>query len=175
MLSFRELHPECSRHNFESGDNEIDEWLRKKAIRDHSAGKHIVTCARKSGDEEILGFYALSSVVENAKALPGVRFFPFETNAYFPCLQLVYLAVHKPHQGKLYGTAIMAELVRRFADIGQYIGLPALIVTPLNKDAKRFYLRLGFEAYPKGPRLVLPLQTAVATVKAANEEIAGGG
>lgn len=68
----------------------------------------------------------------------------------------------------------MAEIVRRFAEIGQYTGLPALIVTPLNDDAERFYLRLGFTRYPKGKRLVLPIQTAIATVQEANEELQAG-
>jgi len=172
MLGYRELSANCATHKFISGDGEIDSWLRKKALRDHAAGKHVVTCVREDGQDDILGFYALSSVVENAKALPDVKFFPFETDAYFPCLQLVYLAVHRPHQRQFYGTAIMAEMVRKFAEIGQYTGLPAIIVTPLNEDAKRFYLRLGFEPYSNGSRLVLPLQTAIATVRAANEEIA---
>ncbi len=175
MLSFRELRADCATHKFVSGDSEIDGWLRKKALKDHSARKHIVTCAREDDKEDILGFYALSSVVESARALPDVDFFPFETDAFFPCLQLVYLAVHQDHQRKAYGSIILAEIVRNFANVGEYTGLPALIVTPLNEDAKRFYLRFGFTEYPRGPRLVLPIQAAIAAVEAANAELEAGG
>jgi len=131
----------------------------------------MVTCARLDGSEDLLGFYALSSVVESAKSLPDVNFFPFETDTYFPCVQLVYLAVHQPHQRQLHGTTIMGELIRQFAAIGEITGLPAMIVTPLNDDARRLYRRLGFEPYPKGKRLMLPLQTAIATVQEAEQEI----
>ena len=171
MLNYRELTAECATHQFVSGDSDIDKWFLKKSLKDHNKRKHVVTCVREGESREILGFYALSSVVEDAKALPEVDFFPFSTSFYFPCLQLVYLAVNQPKQRQSYGTIIMAEIVRRFAEIGQYTGLPALIVTPLNEDAERFYLRLGFTRYPKLKRLVLPIQTAIATVNEANEEL----
>lgn len=174
MLNYRVLTAECETHKFVSGDGEIDKWFRKKSLRDHTSRKHVVTCVREDEDQKILGFYALSSVVEDAKALPEVNFFPFATSAYFPCLQLVYLAVDRPKQRQQYGTIIMAEIVRRFAEIGRYTGLPALIVTPLNDEAERFYLRLGFTRYPKAKRLVLPIQTALATIEQAKEELEAG-
>lgn len=171
-LDYRHICANTATHKLVSGDSEIDSWFRKRALRDHTNRKHIVTCARLNGVEDVLGFYALSSVVESAKQLPDVSFYPFETDAYFPCLQLVYLAVHGPLQRQEHGTAIMGEIITRFADVGEITGLPAMIVTPLNPDARRFYVRLGFEPYPKGPRLVLPLQTAIATVEEARAEIA---
>lgn len=170
-IQFKPLCAATCRTQLVSGDSEIDKWFRNKALTDHENRKHIVTCARFDGDEKLAGFYALSAVSENAKNLPGVRFFPFETNLYFPCIQLVYLAVDKPLQGNQHGTAIMGYLIRRFADIGSAVGIPAMIVTPLNDDAARFYTRLGFEPYPKGRRMVLPLQTAIATVDEAEQEV----
>ena len=132
----------------------------------------MVTCARFDGQEDLLGFYALSSVSEDAKKLPDVKFFPFETKSYFPCIQLVYLAISQPLQRSGHGTEIVADLTRRFAIIGEIIGIPAMIVTPLNKDAARLYQRCGFEAYAGGTRMVLPLQTAIATVREAERELA---
>ena len=74
-------------------------------------------------------------------------------------------------QPEEYGTQVLGEVVRIFAEVGTAIGLPAMILTPINSDAARFYARLGFEAYERGSRMFLPLQTAVATIAAAANEI----
>ncbi|MEC7819198.1 MAG: GNAT family N-acetyltransferase [Pseudomonadota bacterium] len=173
-MEYRQLCPDTVWSAFVSGDGEIDSWLRKKSHRDHAARKHIVTCARLDGEKDVIGFYALSTVVESVKSLPGVGFFTFGSDSYFPCLQLVYLAVDQPHQRKNHGTIIMGQLIRDFAEIGKIIGLPAMIVLPLNADAKRFYERLGFEPYPNGRKMFLPLQSAIATVEEAEQEIMSG-
>jgi GNAT superfamily N-acetyltransferase len=171
-INFRTLNADTDCSGFVCGDAEIDKWFRNKALRDHDRQRHLVTCVRFDGSEEVIGFYALSTVVENAKKLPDVKFFPLETDAYFPCIQLVYLAISATHQNDLYGTEVIGDLIRRFAEIGAFIGIPAMIVTPLNEDAARFYKRLGFLAYPTGKRLVLPWQAAMAIVREAEEEVA---
>jgi GNAT superfamily N-acetyltransferase len=170
-INFRSLCVATARNKLVSGDAEIDKWFRNHSLNDHEKRKHVVTCARFEGEDDLLGFYALSTVAENAKHLPEVSFFPFATSLYFPCIQLVYLAVDQPFQNNKHGTAIMGHLIRCFADIGAVIGIPAMIVTPLNENAARFYKRLGFVPYPKGSRLFMPLQTAIATVLEAEQEI----
>lgn len=119
-----------------------------------------------------MGFYALSAVVEGARKIPGssVPFFRFGSEQYFPCIQLVYLAVQKELQRQSYGETIMAYALRDFAEIGQTIGMPAMIVTPLNEDAKRFYARLGFEPYDRGMRMFLPLKSVVSGLAEINAE-----
>lgn len=170
LLEYRDLCADTDTAKFICGDAEIDKWFRTKSHRDHFSGKHIVTCARFDGEEPVIGFYALSSVVEDAKKLPGVAFFPFSSDRFFPCVQLVYLAVHKPIQRRGYGAIIMGQVIRTFANVGAAIGIPALIVTPLNDDAKRFYTSLGFEPYERGTRMFLPLQTALAAVEGLASE-----
>lgn len=120
----------------------------------------------------MVGFFALSSVVEEAKKLPDVPFVPFfGSPLYFPCVQLVYMAMHTEFQKQGYGTEVLGEVVRVFAEVGNAIGIPALILTPINDDAKRFYARLGFEPYDKGTRMFLGLEAAAATFNEASEEI----
>lgn len=172
-LGFRPLCGDTARHEFACGDSEIDKWFRLKALDDHNSYKHLVTCVRHDDDgEKILGFYALSAVTESARQLSGVKGFMLGGGADFPCLQLVYLAVRKGSQNEGYGTAIIGDVIRCFAEIGKLIGIPAMIVTPLNADARRLYERLGFEGYGRNGRLYLPLQSAIAVVEAAEAEAA---
>lgn len=174
-LNFRPLCDGTARTTFICGDAEIDKWFRNKSLNDHTSYKHIVTCVREDGTEDVLGFYALSAVTENAKSLPSVSYFPFEPGLGFPCLQLVYLAVRNDRQNTGVGTTVMGDIIRSFARVGEIIGLPAMIVTPLNDDAARLYLRLGFEPYGKMKRLFMPLQVALEAVsQVESEEVPAG-
>lgn len=171
-ITYKPLDNETRRDNFLCGDGDIDKWFRKKALKDHSAHKHMVTCAHLDNANDPIGFYALSSVIEEANKLPGVHFFPFGGTRHFPCVQLVYLAVQKPFQrnGELRaGSTIMGDVVRTFAQVGSLIGIPALILTPISREVAEFYRLLGFEFYDKNTRMFLPVQSAIAAVAEAEE------
>lgn len=116
-----------------------------------------------------------STVVEDARKLSGkVPFFAFATDKYCPCLQLVYMAIRADLQRKEYGKIVLGEIITIFAYIGGEIGLPALILTPINSDAERFYQSKGFVSYDSkhGKGMYLPLTTALATVEAAERLVA---
>lgn len=168
-LIYRPLCGATARHRLVCGEGEIDKWFRNKAWSDHEIGKHITTCARFDPDDDVMGFYTLSTVVEDAKNLPGMPFFSLGGN-HFPCLQLVYLAVDKPHQRQGHGRAIIGELILKFAQVGDAVGIPAMIVAPINDDAKRLYVDMGFEPYSRHGRMFMPLKTAVATLREIETE-----
>ena len=157
--------------SFVCGLSEIEKWFRKSALVDHLRQKHIVTCATYEGaPDDIVGLYALSTVVEDtAKLGSGISYFPFFGDSrYCPALQIVYMAIRRDLQGSDQGTIVLGEIVKRFATIGEQIGIPALILTPSNPDAARFYKeRGGFAPYKKGAGMFLPLQSAIATLEAA--------
>lgn len=172
-IVYSPLDNDTSVNDFVCGDGEIDKWLRKKALKEHCAHKHIVTCAHLDDTGEFVGFYALSSVIEEANKLPSVTFFPFGGTKHFPCVQLVYLAVQNKFQRNpelRAGSTIMGQVVRSFAEVGALIGIPALILTPLSKDVAKFYEALGFEYYDKNTRMFLPVQSAIAAVQEAQAE-----
>lgn len=124
----------------------------------------MVTCAQETGADidHPVGFYALSTVVEEARLLPGVPYIPFFGNPrYFPCLSMVYLAVSQDRQRQGIGSAMMIKVILDFADYGEQIVLPLLILTPLNRDVADFYEGLGFERYKGSTGMFLPLQTAI--------------
>jgi GNAT superfamily N-acetyltransferase len=81
------------------------------------------------------------------------------------------MAMHSDLQREGYGTIVLGEIVRVFAEVGSAIGMPAMILTPINEDAKRFYKRLGFEPYDRGQRMFLGLEAALATIAAAQAEV----
>jgi hypothetical protein len=170
-IGYSALAADTPRDGFTCGVSEIDTWFRNKSLNDHNKHKHVVTCASfDEKPEEIIGFFVFSTVVEDAKKLTKqVPFFAFATDRFCPCLQLVYMAMRTDLQRKEHGGIVLGEIITTFAHVGSEIGLPALILTPINDDAERFYRRKGFVSYEKryGKGMYLPLQTAIATVEAA--------
>lgn len=169
-IEYRPLSEGTLRTGFISGDSDIDRWFLKKAWQDHSSRKHVVTCASfEEADAAVIGFFALSTVVESAANLGAeVPFFAYQDARNCPCLQLTYMAIHKDHQCKEHGTLVLARVVQEFAHVGTQIGIPALIVMPGTARARRFYdERGGFTGYAKGAGMFMPLQTALATLTEA--------
>lgn len=170
QLAFLQHCDEIRRDGFICGDREIDTWFRNKSINHHKNRVHIVTCV--CFDDELgkpIGFYALSVVVEDATKLPNVGYRPFFGNPqYFPCLSLVYVAVQQTLQGKRIGSTMMGRVITEFADIGEKIGLPLLILTPLNSRAAAFYRGLGFAAYKKGSGMFLSIDAAIEARNASS-------
>lgn len=66
----------------------------------------------------------------------------------------------------------MGDALRQFAEIGAATGMPAMVLTPLNTDAARFYSRLGFAPYDGGTRMFLPLKSVLLGLnELAQEEL----
>lgn len=156
-------------------NREIDEWFSKKALKEHR-NRHIrVTCAHEDGKpDRPLGFYALATVAEETTSLPG-RYHAFRGGEYFSALQLVWLATDKGFAGRGLGSLMVGDVIRKFAEIGQIIGLPHLIVVPARQDHDRltdFYKNLGFSPYKSGEAMFLPLQSAVETVQRMQDALA---
>jgi len=169
-IEYRELRETSDFAGFVCGDSEIDKWARLHALKHHDSKKHLVTVAAfDDAPEQVIGFYALSIVVEKVSNLGGdVPFFAFQDATRCPCLQLSYMAMQKSLQGLEQGTLVLANVIRTFARLGSEIGIPALIVMPGSERARKFYSeRGGFEPYAKGSGLFMPLRFAMLTVDAA--------
>jgi GNAT superfamily N-acetyltransferase len=171
-LLFARHSDSSSRVDIKCGDHDIDKWYRNHSLRDHISKKHVVTCAFAADDKaKPIGFFALSTIAEEANVLPDVGYRPFHGNGlYFPCLRMVYLAVDTKHQSKGIGTVMMGRVITEFANIGEAIGLPMMTLTPLNDRVRKFYGDLGFQKFRKGFDMFLPLASAIEARDLMNGE-----
>jgi len=173
-LSYRPMDAETQTQGFCCGARKLDRFLTSgKALRDHRAGTILTTCAYLPGIVPPVGFYSIASVAETVKHLPGT-YRLFGGDDYFPAMQLVYLGVHGTHQGQDIGTSMAGAVVSLFADVGQKLGLPHLILVPINDEVIPFYRdRLGFRCYKGTSRMYLPLQLAVDAMSTPPENDTG--
>lgn len=134
---------------FESGQPDLDSWLKRFALANQRAGMATVFVA--TSEDTVMGYYALSTGgVERAQSpgrvAKGVPAHPI------PVILLARLAVHTAAQGKGLGRALLRDALVRVANAADEIGVRALLIHAKDEQAKAFYLRCAeFEPSPTDP------------------------
>lgn len=162
-IRFVTLSEEHDCAGFDCNNNEINQWVRRKAIKEHQPGVLNVTCAIPEGKLRPIGIFALSTVAEEVGNLPGFKYRIFRSGLHFPAMHLVWLATDKGFADRGLGKLMAGHVIRIFADVGTQIGIPHLILTPAEQDREKlvqFYSDLGFKCYKDGDSMFLSIDDA---------------
>ena len=111
---------------------------------------------------DVLGFYALSIVLEFAKELKGtfdVR--GMAQGGVFPAMHLNYLAVRKQDQDQGLGGIMMSEVLDHFCHLAEVSGVEIMTLVPLDSKVSAFYQRRKFVPYGQG-KLLIDARRAIA-------------
>jgi GNAT superfamily N-acetyltransferase len=126
--------------NFDSGEASLDEWLKKRAIKNQASGasRCFVLCDGKI----VVGFYTLSAGAISHETAPKTmrRNMPNP----LPALLLGRLAIDKKHHNTGLGSAMLRDAMIRAVSVASDAGIFAILVHALTEQAKRFYLSRGF-------------------------------
>lgn len=154
------LAPKHQLDGFVCGQPVLDEWLQRRARANQLTGasRTFVTCEAAA----VIGYYALASSAVTVATAPGRfrRNMPDPT----PVVVLARLAVAKTHHGQGLGRAMFQDAARRVIHAADAIGIRGLIVHALSDEAAAFYRRLGFDASPLDPMI---LMVTLADLRAA--------
>lgn len=149
---------------FDSGEATLDEWLRKRALKNSSSGgsRCFVICQGKT----VTGYYSLSAgaVAHEVAPKPMRRNMPDP----LPAMLLGRLAVDRRYHNQGLGSALLRDAMLRTFSISQETGVALMFVHALNDEAKQFYLSRGFVQSPLQP---MTLMMTVATVQAIIVEL----
>lgn len=136
---------------FESGEPQLDDWLRKRAGGNHAEGgsRVYVTSDSEGAGKRVIGYYALASGSISPELVPG----SFRRNMPnpVPAVILGRLAVDKSWQGKGVGRSLMQDAALRVLQAATTIGIRGMVVHALSDSARAFYLALGFKESPGQP------------------------
>jgi GNAT superfamily N-acetyltransferase len=142
--------------NFDSGELPLNEWLKKRAIKNHAAGasRCFVVCAGM----EVIAYYSLSAGAISHEAAPkGMR---RNMPNPLPVLLLGRLAVDKRYHNQGIGQALLRDAMMRAVNVSGDAGVFAILVHALSDQAKQFYLSRGFVASPLQPMtLIMTIET----------------
>jgi GNAT superfamily N-acetyltransferase len=136
---------------FDSGEQVLDDWLRRRALRTEESGasRTYVVCAGK----EVVGYYCLAvGAVAHAKT-PGRMRRNMPDPA--PAMILGRLAIANGYQGAGIGAGLLRDAVLRTIQAAEIAGITVILVHAISADAKRFYEKYGFIASPVDPMTVM--------------------
>ncbi len=146
--------------NFDSGEVSLDDWLKKRSLKNQASGasRCFVICENVN---EVIGYYTLSagaiSHEESPKAMRRNMPDPL------PILLLGRLAIDKKYHNKGLGSALLRDALLRAVNVSAETGVFAVLVHALSEQAKRFYLSRGFVESPLQPMtLMITLETVRA-------------
>lgn len=141
--------------DFDCGNNVLNEWLIKRALKNQRNNASRSFVIRKA--QRVIGYYALANgSVERLNAPKSIaRNMPEP----IPVVVLGRLAVDLRAQGQGLGAALLKDALLRILAVSKNIGIRAVLIHAISEDAKRFYLRYGFQVSPIDSMiLMLPIQ-----------------
>ena len=133
--------------DFDCGRPELNDWLRRFALVNESAGgtRTFVTCP--IGTKTVAGYYALAAgSIEHSDA--SQRIGSGLARHPIPVIVLARLAVDSRYAGQGLGSALLKDALLRADRASDEIGVRAVLVHSKDDNAKRFYERYDFEQSP---------------------------
>lgn len=134
--------------SFDSGNRELDEWLRRHAPAAQQMDSARTFLLTEGG--RILGFFSLTMGSVRREEAPArlVRGMPG-----YPVgmVLLARLAVARSEQGRGRGALLLAEALRKAVAAGEAAAARLVVVDAIDEDAASFYRRHGFVPTPEHP------------------------
>lgn len=156
-----ELSADHDRSTFSCGQESLDEFLRRFAGQNQKTGVSKTYVAVRSGDKRVYGYYSISAGAVHFADLPEdlrkrLPRYPV------PVAHLGRLAVDSAAQGQRLGEFLLLDALARIALAADSIGIHAVEVVAIDDNAKRFYLKYGFNALLDDPH---HLYVAIKTLR----------
>jgi GNAT superfamily N-acetyltransferase len=145
----RKLQPEDDVDEFNCGQPDLDDWLKRFALISQRADMATVFVTLSGG--KVVGYYALATGgVDQAHApsrvTKGVPAHPV------PVIVLARLAVDSSAQNSGLGRALVRDALIRVATAANEVGIRALLIHAKDEDAREFYMKCAeFEPSPTDP------------------------
>lgn len=141
------LGPHHSVEGFNSGEPTLDNWLKRRAFKNQSAGAARTYVIVE--DDRVCGYYALAvGSMRHEEAIGTVR---RNMPDPVPVMILARLAVDISMQGKGIGKGLVRDALVRTEQAADIAGIRAILVHALNEKVRQFYESIGFQSSPVDP------------------------
>jgi GNAT superfamily N-acetyltransferase len=158
------------RAEFDCGDDELNDFLRRHARQSHErGGAKTVLAVPIDDDQRILGYYSLSpAALAFARAPEVIRRGLARHDV--PAFRLGRLAVDRTMQGQGLGGLLLLAAGRRCLCAAVEVGGVALLIDAKNDSVAEWYAKWGAIRLLDSPlSLVLPLATVAAALAALTD------
>jgi GNAT superfamily N-acetyltransferase len=147
------------KEKFSCGKEMLDSYIHRQAGQDMK--KKVATCFVLSADQKtIKGYYTLSTGSIPRSQIPESISKKLSKYEEMPVILLGRLAVDANFRGQGLGGDLLIDALKRSFDIAATaIGAIAVVVDPLDDDARAFYGHYGFISLPDSGRMFLVMKT----------------
>jgi GNAT superfamily N-acetyltransferase len=147
------------KENFHSGKEMLDVYIHRQAGQDMR--KKVSTCFVLSDAENIIkGYYTLSFGSIPRSKLPDAISKKLPRYEDIPVILLGRLAVDLRFKGQGLGSLLLIDALQRsFDTASNSVGAVAVVVDPLDTEAKSFYGKYGFIDLPDSGKMFLAMKT----------------
>jgi GNAT superfamily N-acetyltransferase len=166
-LTFHSEPLDPARHSlsaFDSGEVELDRWLRE-----HAAGAGARRVARTfvwvepdTEPDRAVGYYSLAGHRLIRDDLP--RSIGRGSPAEIPAVLLARLALDRTHHGDGTGGALLADALARIVVATDIVAARFVVMDALHEKAAAFYQHHGFRRIPESLRLIQKVSDIVAAL-----------
>lgn len=129
---------------FSCGVDTLDDWLKRRALKNENRGASRTYVVCDSND--VIAYYSLATgSVEQIDAPGNLR---RNMPDPIPVIVLGRLAVDTKWQNKKLGEDLLQDAIKRIISIAYEVGVKALLVHAISEEAKSFYINRGFIESP---------------------------
>ena len=140
---------------FECGDDVLDGWVRRRALRNQRSGSSRVWVVL-NGHGRVVAVAAWSTSVLMRSAAPGRL--SRDAPDPIPAMLLGRLAVDRRHQGVGLGAALLRQFLLTTVEVSRLTGVRLVVVHATDESAAAFYRHFGFVESVADPlTLLLPV------------------
>jgi ribosomal protein S18 acetylase RimI-like enzyme len=150
LTDFGPIEPLGEQHRleaFDSGVDSLDEWLRRRATPNQTAGfsrTYVIAT-----DDHVVAYHSVSSfTIWRSDATGRAR---RQSPSQVPAVLLARLAVDRQHQGRGLGAELLRHAMELTIAAADTIGIRLLVVNAIDEQAAAFYRRFGLESSPTNP------------------------
>ena len=147
------------KNEFQCGHEILDNYIHRQASQDIK--RHLSACFVIANKENVIkGYYTLSNASIDQKLIPE-NFKKKLPKSYteIPTTLLGRLARDKNINGERLGETLLIDALKRSYDTSKTIGSMAVIVDPIDTNAKNFYLKYGFIELPDSKKMFKSMKT----------------
>ncbi len=142
-------------------------WLSRHARQSAAMGLTRVFVVTPPADSSVVAYYAWTMAQVESAAAParlrrGAGRYPQ------PMALLARLGVHREHEGRGLGAALLRDVLIRLVEVGEAIGCRGLLIHAESVEARSFYLHLIPELLPSPTdelHLLLLMKDVVKTLR----------
>ena len=147
---------------FECGRPSLDEWLKKRALKNNASGAS--RCFVICHNVDVIGYYSLSAgAIRHEVVTKALR---RNMPDPLPVLVLGRLAIDRRYHNQGLGSALLRDAMIRSVKVSGDAGIFALMVHALSEQARRFYLSRGFVESPLQPMTLIMTLATVRSILA---------